>query len=394
MEIFILINLLLGPALLSIFYFTGRGYAVKSYGRARSLSAPSPEVPEKSPRVAMIIPAAGKHGAMKTSLESLLRQDYPNFEVIFVTRDADDPASAVIRELVARKKNARHILSGPATQCGQKNHNHLAGIAAADPATEILVFCDSTHEATPLFLSHLVRPISEGSAVMTSGFHRIIPGDAGLTTLRMLLTVLCIHMLQGIKLFTQPWGGAMAIDRKVFEACGIARNWARVAVDDITMGSLLRKKGIRCKAVPEACLSTHLMEKTSGDWRRWMMRQLLGMKYYDTWCWIALPFGLYCLTVPILYAGLAIIGGLFGFFHWSMCLAGAAFFILYTGIGLAYRRPVPEPIPRAPWLQAFYSLLFMITWCYLKTCLTDTLTWKGISYRIAWDGTVKSIHYE
>ncbi len=115
-------------------------------------SAPAVEAWPACPRVALIVPLTGNSPEMEAALTSLLNQPYPNYETVLVTRDLDDPATPLVRALLARHPHSRHIVSGPAAGCSQKNHNILAGVGALDDAVEILVFCDSTHQARPNFL--------------------------------------------------------------------------------------------------------------------------------------------------------------------------------------------------------------------------------------------------
>ena len=88
-----------------------------------------------------------------------LCQDYPDYEVVFTTRDAQDPATAVIRSLLARYPRARHVVAGPAACCcGQKNYNLLAAVKLVGQTPEILVFCDSNQEAPPAVAAELTAP--------------------------------------------------------------------------------------------------------------------------------------------------------------------------------------------------------------------------------------------
>jgi ceramide glucosyltransferase len=62
-----------------------------------------------------------------------------------------------------------------------------------------------------------------------------------------------------------------------------------------------------------------------------------------------------------------------------------------TGLGAWFRTLVPVPVPLGPWLMGFYANIFVTCWCYLKTWLTDTIAWRGISYQVAWGGRVKKV---
>jgi len=391
-QIWFLTSLMLGLMLLAGLFFCGHGHVLKSlHGKPIPNLTDSAGSPAGAPEAVVIIPVTGDTPGIKGCLESLLDQDYPSYEVIFVTRDTEDPAAAIIQGLLSNRNNARHITSGPAAHCGQKNHNLLAGIAASKPSAEILAFCDSSHQAQPTFLSDLLKPIVAGDAVLTTGFHRIVPGDFRLATLGMLWSVLGIHLLQGIALFTQPWGGAMAIRRTVFESHRVDRLWGATVVDDFSMGPYLRKVGIRCKTVPFACLSTPLSGKSLHEWNLWLTRQLLYLKFYTPGAWLGASLAAYLLIAPMILAAVAIIGGVLGLLSWDMLLTGIVFFVIFTYIGIGYRKLVPNPIPLGPWVAALYGVHFMTFWCYLKTWFTNTLSWKGLSYRVTWGGKVQKV---
>ena len=201
MEIFFLLSLALGLLLPYGIYFLGKAHVRGGFaGQARSADAATRNPSHCAPRVGVIIPLTGDTPVMKACLESLLDQSYPNYEAIFVTCSSNDPAVQIVNRVIQTKKNARHIVSGAASRCSQKNHNLLAGLADLDSSIEILVFCDCTHWAPQRFLTDLVSPIVSGKAVMTTGFHRVVPGDCRLPTLGMLVSVMAIHLMQGINL--------------------------------------------------------------------------------------------------------------------------------------------------------------------------------------------------
>jgi len=343
------------------------------------------------PRVALIVPLTGNTPVMRPALESLLNQAYPDFETVFVTRDLEDPATALVRSLLSRRAKARHVVSGPATGCSQKNHNILAAVGTLDDAAEVLVFCDSTHTAPPHFLRELIHPVVTGAAVLTSGFHRIIPGDTRLGTLGMLQTVMSLHLLHGFHAIALPWGGATAVLRPAFRDHQVAGVLGQNVLDDFPLGLRLLKAGIRSVPVPGAILNTPLSGQTLDGWSAWLTRQLLYLKYIMPATWLAAALAVWVLAAPIIFSVVAALGGLAGLAPPSLALTGLGFLALLTGVGTWCRSLVPYRVPLGPWLLAFYANLFMICWCYLKTWRTDTIAWRGISYRVTWGGRVREI---
>jgi len=343
------------------------------------------------PKVAVIVPLTGNSPEMPAALESLLSQPYPDYETLLVTRDPEDPATPLVRELLSRNPRVRHIVSGPTTTGSQKNHSILAGIGAVSDDAEILVFCDSTHQAPPNFLRDLIHPIVTGQAVITSGFHRIIHGDTRISTLGMLQTVLALHLLHGIPAIALPWGGAIAMLRAAFHEHGLAGVLKENVLDDFPMGQRLLRFGIRSVPVATAILNTDLSGQTRCGWETWLTRQMLYLKYCLPGTWLAAALVVLLLAGPILLAGLAGLGGILGMVAPPLALASWGFLLALTALGAWFRTLVPAQVPLGRWLLGFYANIFMACWCYLKTWLTNIIAWRGISYRVTWGGRVRQV---
>src|SRR6476619_2131519 len=93
-----------------LIYFSYRSYrggiAYLAYFRAE-LSKP---LHDFTPFATVIAPCKGMDSGLKENLAALLEQDYPAYEVIFVVDSEDDPAAAVIKDLIAGCEHARLIV--------------------------------------------------------------------------------------------------------------------------------------------------------------------------------------------------------------------------------------------------------------------------------------------
>jgi hypothetical protein len=378
--------------LLLILVVNSRDHVRRSFpGRQPEASAATAGPWANYPKVVLIVPLTGNSPDMPAALESLLKQDYPNYETVLVTRDPEDTATPLVRELLARHLRVRHLVSGPASGCSQKNHNILAGVGAVNGDADILVFCDSTHQAEHHFLRNLIHPLVTGAAVITTGFHRIIPGDDRVATLGMLQTVLTLHLLHGFAAIGMPWGGATAILHRTFHEHGIKDILRDKVLDDFPLGQRLRRFGIRTVSVPTAVMNTDLIGQTWCGWETWLTRQLLYLKYCLPATWLAVVLAAGLLAGPILLAILAVLGGLFHLTPPLLAIMSLGFLLGLSAFGAWCRTLVPGPVPLGPWLLAFYANIFMACRCYLKTWKTNTIAWRGISYRVTWGGRVKEI---
>jgi len=350
-----------------------------------------PEVrPHVFPRVAMIVPLTGDAPGMREAVASLLDQDYPDYAVCCVTETADDPAVALVRDLAKGRENVRQVVAGPATTCGQKNQNILAGIRAAGSA-DVFVFCDSSHLADRAFLTNLVAPIARGDASMASGFHRIVPEDARTGTLGMLMTCLALHLMQPIRAITQPWGGAMAISRQAFEKFDLVGLWSRNIVDDFSMGPHLHRWGLIAWPVASACLRTPLSGMTLACWDVWLTRQLLYLKFCIPLTWLVSTLAVLLLSAPQVVAAVTVVGWLLGLVGPGLGLAAAGYLVLFLGLGLVFRTLSPRPVPLLLWLRGYLATFLMLAWCFGRTFTTNTMSWRGIDYKVGWGGVVKAV---
>lgn len=363
----------------------GRALAAEAGGEPRE---PSP----CWPAVTMIIPVAGAGPGLDEQLSSLLAQDYPSFRVVLATRSLEDPATPVIISLLRRFPGARHVVAGPAWGCGQKNHNLLAGLKLAQDEDEVLVFCDCGHLAPADLLKCLVRPIASGRARVVSGYHEVFPGDAGIFTLGWAVIVLALHLAKGVRRLNQPWGGATAITREFFEVLKVSGLWARSVSDDVSLAARLKGAGVSVDNGPGATLKTPLAGATLGDLQEWLTRQWLYLKFYLPGSWLAAGLAVYLLAGLIIFSAARL--AQFPWISPGNLIQALAFLAALSVLALSIRLLHPAPGPWPAWLVGFGAAVLVGAWLHLKTCFTQTLSWKGISYRIGPGGQVKEVREE
>lgn len=347
--------------------------------------------PGRWPAVALIIPVTGAAPGLDTRLASLLNQDYPDYQVILVTRAVEDPATPVILSMMAHHPRARHVLSGPAHTCGQKNHNLLAGLKLAGPATEVLAFCDSNQMAPATWLKELVRPIATGEAEVVSGYHHIIPHDFQLATWTRALIVLILFMVKGFSRFNQPWGGSTAIKRSLFQALEVDKLWGENVVDDVSLAARLLSAGVRAGLPGGAALATPLKGETFSGLSLWLTRQWLYLKFCLPATWLVGGMVTHLMLGLTLLASFRVLLWPEGLTPLVPALTAALFLGTLVLLGMTLRRYHPHPGPWPLWLAALYAAIAMASWCHLSTWFTSYLGWRGIRYRVTSRGRVTAI---
>lgn len=115
-------------------------------------------LPENPPHVTILVPAKDEGARIRVCLESVLKQDYPNFSVIAVDDRSTDETGAEMDAVASQHPNMRvvHVTDLPANWLG-KCHALASGTKLAnDPAgrpSEWLFFVDSDVVIAPNALS-------------------------------------------------------------------------------------------------------------------------------------------------------------------------------------------------------------------------------------------------
>ncbi len=357
----------------------------------RPAAAVTPVPGGEWPAATIIIPATGADPGLADNLRSLLNQEYPDFQVIVTTRDTRDPAVPIIRQTIRNHPGARHVCSGRAMHCSQKNHNLLAGVREAGALPEVLVFCDSTRLAPADMLQELIRPIALHQAQVTSGYHHVIPEKNTIVPVGHAIITLLLFLMKNIRRFSQPWGGCTAIRRTTFEGLQVARLWSRNIVDDVSLAALLLQYKVKVIPTPPACLATRLPGESAGAWRRWLTRQIIYLKFCFPVSWLFLGLVLYLMTFLLLYASAScLLLPLTGVSPASP-LAGGVFLFCFLLLGVRLRQFHPARPPLYIWLAATYLAFIMAGWCHFCTLFSMKVQWRGVSYRVTWQGTVTNI---
>ena len=68
------------------------------------------EIKDNPPLISVLIPARNEEKNIRRCLRSLLRQDYPNMEIIVLNDNSSDKTASVVREYAIKNKNLKLIL--------------------------------------------------------------------------------------------------------------------------------------------------------------------------------------------------------------------------------------------------------------------------------------------
>lgn len=120
------------------------------------------------PAVSILVPARDEERNIVACVESLLRQDYPEFEVIVLDDDSRDATGPLLQEIQTRSRARLRILPGEPLPVGWLGKHWACHQLAQAAQSEMLLFTDADTEHHPCALRGAVEALAaEGAGALS-----------------------------------------------------------------------------------------------------------------------------------------------------------------------------------------------------------------------------------
>lgn len=378
---------LLGTASSTIFLIMTLVAAARYRRRAQAAQAEALATPTKNlPPVTILKPLHGMEDELDRNLDSFFQQNYPDYEIIFGARDADNPALQIAERVRTRYPHVKSavVLSGPPTWPNAKVFSLQKMIAVSDRS--YFIISDSDVRVAPNFLRNTIPPLLDPRVGLITCMYRGIPAsdlwsslEALGLSVEMSSGVVVADMLEGMRFALGP---AMAARRDSIDAIGGIAATADYYSDDFELGNRIWAKGYK------VVLSHHIVKnvltsrsplRTLGDQLRWMKstRYSRPAGHLGTGLTFAMPFGLLGLLAA----------SVLGHPTWGIAILAAAFVnrtLLSAAVGWGVARD-----PRALalcWLYPLRDLSGFFVW--LASYASRRFYWRGETYRFGKGGRI------
>lgn len=327
------------------------------------------------PAATVIVPVKGEDEGLRENLASLALLDYPDYELIVVSRGAEDVPRG------AAPERARLVYAGEGDgESGDKINNLLAAVRAARKESAVFAFADSDGRVPAGWLRALAAALNEEGAGAATGYRWHLPQPVDFWSLLRSVwnAVIADGMGPGDTRFC--WGGAMAVKRETFERLDIPGWWKGAVSDDYRLSEAVRAAGMRIVFAPGAMVAA--TDHTGGmEFLGWITRQMRITRFYAPGLWRL------ALGAHVVYCGSMVGAGWLAWKGWWMAGLALAW---QLGIGMwkGWRRMEnARGVMReyegwfSRWGWAHVALVPVGTWLWLCACVG-----AGLSNRIRWRG--------
>ena len=341
-------------------------------------------IPDFHPFASVIVPGRGLEPGLAENLRTLLTQDYPEYEVLFVFDREDDPALKVIEEFSRGfSQISRTIIAGPATDCGQKVHNLRVAVEEIDSQSEVLVFVDTDARPARDWLRKLVAPLGDETLGAATGYRWFIPERGGIASqLRSVWNASIASALGSDTKKNFCWGGSTAIRRTTFEQLAVAERWRGTVSDDFAITRILKGENLPIHFTPN-CLVPSLGDCDFKELLEFTTRQIKITRVYASHLWLPLLLGSSLFTIAF-FGGLILISfnprSSAAFFPLIIFTLGAAKSVIRFRAVSSVLRTSRRDLFAHIFLWPIASLVYLYN--AIVAGFSRRIKWRGITYEL------------
>lgn len=138
---------------------------LRSLRRIRS----SNEIPEPAPLISVLIPARNEAANIGSCLDSLMKQDYSNLEILVLDDSSTDDTTAIVERATAEDSRVR-LLKGQPLVAGWAGKPYACHQLASEARGSWLLFTDADTIHASSTLRHVLSAALGSRAALVSGF--------------------------------------------------------------------------------------------------------------------------------------------------------------------------------------------------------------------------------
>lgn len=229
--------------------------------------------PEHWPKVSILVPARNEEAVLAACLESLLKLDYPDFDIIVVDDDSRDSTGAIADEFARRPDSAGrlHVIHNRELPAGWSGKVHALSLGARAATGEWMLATDADVVFHPAALrAAMKRALLEGADLLSLGLefeYGSFWEKAVLPAFTLLLSTLFpLRLVNNPKSRRAIAAGAFILMRTAeLRALGGYERLRKTVVEDLRTAELFKHHGRKIHFVPARGLLTTRMYASNRE---------------------------------------------------------------------------------------------------------------------------------
>jgi chlorobactene glucosyltransferase len=271
--------------------------------------------PNSGPLVSILIPARNEEFNIKKCVNSVLAQNYADFEVIVLDDNSSDATPQIMAEIAGQDERL-HLLWGESLPSGWTGKNwachQLSGAARGD----VLLFMDADTYMSPTSLSATIGALKDNQTGLLSA----LPAEETITWGEKFIVPIihwAIFCIMPLILAFKKWvpsiavshGQYMCFTREAYNQIGGHASVRNRIVEDQAITSLIVKAGIKWRLFDGTRILSCRMYRSSQEAAEGLIKNLFPFFGYNipyfvfVWIWLVIVFWQPIVTLIILATG-------------------------------------------------------------------------------------------
>ncbi len=354
------------------------------------------QLPEDPPQLSVVIPAHNEGNNLRRTLDTLLVQDYPRFEVIVASDRSTDDTSSIAREYAARDARVR-LFENHETPEGWAGKTWVLQQASREAKGELLLFLDADIALDPGALSVMVGYFLRSRLHLLSLYFRH-EGSSAVEEIVHLLIGVVVQLRYRIKKVNDPAspvamanGQDILVRAETYSEIGQHETFKGRVQEDLLLARILKSHGRRTELAYGFDMGVARWYPSFGAmWNGWA-RNVYGLTEGRLWPLLA-GLALILDVVLLPYAALLVSAGValaVGASPWTVAILAVSLADIVIGLWF-YERLLRETRgkPCRLWLLPLASVIFLalLVTNVFRRVTRRRLVWRGRRYRSEPDG--------
>ena len=343
---------------------------------------------KSTPKVSIILPARNEEGFIGKCLDSLIKQDYPNYEVIVINDSSEDSTGKIISEYA--KKNSKIIpVTAKAKPDGWMGKNWACMEGYQKATGELLLFTDADTKHSENVISLAVAQLFSFNLDALSAIPKMVTFDFWTNiTLPMISTFLhtrfsALNVNNPSKKTGYFFGSFFIMKKETYEKVGMHEGVKQEIIEDGALGKKVKESGYRIRMVRGDHLIDAVWARDKGTLWNALKRLMIPLYLQNGKIAVGIFFAvLFLLFIPFPILATSIVLPSENISAKILLIASAISSILiYTGATIEVRMGLG--------LRTIYALFaplgsLTVVLGFLSGLIqakgTSAITWRGRSY--------------